>query len=71
MNIEQLTDQAMYEAAEKLQPQLIEAVKGLMDLGLTAKQVERAVFRKYGHNGRSAMLSGIAHYLENNKENKQ
>lgn len=72
MSLAQTMDKISFEVFEKHQPDVIAAIKAALDNGDTAKQIERALFKRFGTMSLTAALAaGAAHYLEAQRQEVQ
>lgn len=71
-SLAQTMDKISFEVFEKHQPDVVTAINAALDNGDTAKQIERALFKRFGTMSlTAAMAAGAAHYLEAQRQEVQ
>lgn len=67
--IEAITNAASYETLQKDNPRLLEAIQGLINQNVSAKNIERWARRNYGKDNLIVLLvAGAAHHIEAQKK---
>lgn len=71
-SLAQQIDQAGFEIFAKNQPDVITAINAALDNGDTARQIEKALFKRFGTMSlMAALAAGAAHYLETERKDKR